>query len=93
MTTKHKKAKALESASLPVIAAGPLPSETEECLAKLLNDARRGEVIGVAVVAILSDRGYVAYTRGEARTNRTFTTGALHIFSSRLALESVDPSA
>jgi hypothetical protein len=69
------------------------PSETQDCLEMLLRRVKSGEVVGVAVVAILSRDGYVAYTRGEARTNPTFTCGALHILSSQLALEAINQQA
>lgn len=51
--------------------------DTIECLEQLLEQARSGHVIGLGFVAMLSTRGYVVDTAGEAHRNPTWTRGML----------------
>lgn len=51
--------------------------DTVQYLEELLAMARAGEVIGVAYVAMLKRRKYIANTAGEAHRNPTFTRGML----------------
>jgi hypothetical protein len=49
--------------------------DTVECLESLLEEARRGEVIGVCVAAMHKRRNYTVRACGEAHRNPTFSSG------------------
>lgn len=58
-----------------------LSTDTVECLEDLLDEARRGELIGLAFAAMYRRRRYFVETAGEAYRNPTFARGmvdALH---------------
>jgi len=58
-----------------------LSIDTVECLKELLQDARQGDLIGVAFCAMYRRRKYIVDTTGEAYRNPTFARGmvdALH---------------
>lgn len=52
-----------------------LSDDTVECLEQLLNEARKGEVIGLAFAAMLKRRAYIVNAAGEALRNPTFARG------------------
>jgi hypothetical protein len=56
-----------------------LPAEhshdTIACLEHLLEEARRGEIIGLAFAALCKRRKFVLDTAGEAHRNPTFARG------------------
>ncbi len=52
-----------------------LSSDTVEALTVLLERAKRGELQGVAYVAMYRGRQYTAGVTGECRRNPTFTRG------------------
>jgi hypothetical protein len=54
-----------------------ISTDTVQCLDTLLEQARKGEVIGLAFVAILKRRNYVVNTAGEAHRNPTFARGCV----------------
>ena len=54
-----------------------ISTDTIECLSTLLAQAKKGEVIGLAFIAILKRRNYVVNTAGEAHRNPTFTRGCV----------------
>ena len=58
-----------------VLVPDTLSNDTVECLAQLLEHAKSGDVIGVAFVAMLKRRGYIANAAGEAHRNPTFARG------------------
>lgn len=49
--------------------------DTVECLEVLLEEARRGEVIGVCYAAMHKRRNYTVRACGEAHRNPTFSSG------------------
>lgn len=51
--------------------------DTVECLRALLQQAEKGEVIGVAYAAMHKKRRYTVHTCGEAHRNPTFCRGML----------------
>jgi hypothetical protein len=51
--------------------------DTVAALEALLKEARAGELIGIAFVAMYRRREYTASATGEARRNPTFTRGML----------------
>jgi hypothetical protein len=52
-----------------------ISTDTVEALEQLLEQARRGEVIGLAYAAMLRRRAYIVNTAGEAHRNPTFSRG------------------
>lgn len=52
-----------------------LSSDTAKTLQNLLDEAQRGELIGMAFVAMYRRREYAANATGEARRNPTFARG------------------
>lgn len=56
-----------------------------EALEILLENARRGEVIGIAYAAALKRRAYIANTAGECHRSPTFTRGMLASLDDQLA--------
>lgn len=65
--------------------AGTPDRETIDCLLQLLFAAQRGEVTGLAYVAMHEGRRYTIHTSGQARRNPTFTIGTLSVLASDLA--------
>lgn len=61
-----------------------ISTDTVECLDELLRMARSGEVIGVAYVAMLKRRKYIANAAGEAHRNPTFTRGMIQVLDDEL---------
>lgn len=61
-----------------------ISTDTIECLETLLDQARRGQIIGLAFAAMLKRRGYIVNTAGEAHRNPTFTRGMLAALNDRL---------
>jgi hypothetical protein len=59
-------------------------TDTVECLDELLAMARAGEVIGIAYVAMLKRRKYIANTAGEAHRNPTFSRGMIQALDDQL---------
>lgn len=51
--------------------------DTVLALEHLLDEARKGRIIGVAYVAMLKHRRYVVHAAGEAHRNPTFARGML----------------
>lgn len=61
-----------------------LPTDTIECLQQMLEQAKAGELIGVAFVAIIKRRGYIANFAGEVSRNPTFARGMLRTLDDQL---------
>jgi hypothetical protein len=68
-----------------ILIADSLSTETVKCLEALLEQARRGQVIGIAFAAMLKRRAYVANTAGEAHRNPTFARGMVAALDDQLA--------
>lgn len=58
--------------------------DTVECLEDLLAQARRGQVIGLAYVAMMKKREFIVNTAGEAYRNPTFTRGMVSALDDQL---------
>ena len=58
---------------------------TVECLKLLLQQARKGEVIGIAYAAMLKKKAYIVNTAGEAHESPTFTRGMVSALDDQLA--------
>lgn len=61
-----------------------LSTDTVECLAELLKQAKAGNVIGIAFGAILKRRNYVVNSAGEAHRSPTFARGMLRALDDQL---------
>lgn len=58
--------------------------ETIQALEQLLDEARRGELIGIAFCAMYRQHRYIACTAGECRRSPTFTLGMLRALDFKL---------
>lgn len=59
------------------LAPDALSHDTVDALEQLLDEARRGHVIGVAFAAMYKQRRYITNTAGEAHRNPTFARGMI----------------
>lgn len=59
--------------------------DTVELLEQVLAEARRGQIIGVALVAMRKRREFIGDAAGEAYRNPTFARGMLAALDDRLA--------
>jgi len=66
------------------LVADTISKDTVECLEQLLDEARRGRIIGMAYVAMLKRREYIVNTAGEAHRNPTFARGMLAALDDQL---------
>jgi hypothetical protein len=62
-----------------------LSHDTVELLEQLLNDARRGQILGLAFVAMMRRREFIANTAGEAHRNPTFARGMVAALDDHLS--------
>lgn len=67
-----------------ILVPDALSSDTVECLEQLLEQAKRGQVIGLGFVAMLKKRGYIVNTTGEAHRNPTWSRGMLRALDDKL---------
>jgi len=87
MTTKMRKQ---QGNVIPFDRSGPLevlPAvnlETIECLEHLLDEARQGNLIGLAFAALFRRRNYTTHACGEVRRDRVFTRGMLRDLDDQL---------
>lgn len=61
-------------------------TDVVECLRELLAKAEEGDIIGIAVAAMLKRRGYVCQTAGEAHRSPTYARGMILALDDQLAL-------
>lgn len=52
-----------------------MSADTLDCVYRLLKDAERGELIGLAYVGMYRDRAYVVVAGGQWRSNIALTRG------------------
>jgi len=64
--------------------ADGISTDTVTALEQLLEQARAGEIIGVAFAVMLKRRNYVVNATGEARRNATFARGMLAALDDQL---------
>lgn len=67
-----------------VLVPDKVSNDTVLCLEHLLEHARKGEVIGITYAAMLSRRGYIVNSAGEAHRNPTFARGMLRALDDQL---------
>lgn len=61
-----------------------ISADTVAFLEDMLDMARRGELIGVAAVAMLKKREFITNTTGETARNPVFTRGMLRVLDDQL---------
>lgn len=61
------------------------PTDTIEALRHLLDEAERGELIGLLFCGLCKRRAYFVNATGEARRNPTFSRGVLAALDDHLA--------
>lgn len=66
------------------LAPDHLSHDTVEALQELLDDARKGHIIGVAFCAMYKQRKFIVNTAGEAHRNPTFTRGMVSCLNDSL---------
>jgi hypothetical protein len=59
--------------------------DTVQCLKQLLQQAKKGEVIGLAYAAMLKQRAYIVNTSGEAHESPTFARGMVAALDDQLS--------
>jgi hypothetical protein len=64
-----------------------LSHDTVECLQQLLDQAKQGQLVGIAFAGVIKRRGYIVDAAGEAHTNPTFARGMIAALDDRLALK------
>ena len=67
-----------------VLVSDEISHDTIEALTELLEDARRGELIGIAFAAMYKQRKFIVDTAGEAHRNPIFTRGMLACLDDKL---------
>lgn len=67
-----------------VLVPDTVSHDTVECLEMLLDQARRGQVIGIAYAVMLRKRAYITNTAGEAHRNPTFSRGMIATLDDQL---------
>lgn len=72
----------------PVLRLAPAPANRElvDTLTRLLEQAQRGELVGMAFAAMLKRRGYIVDTVGEASDSATYSRGMLRALDDKLAM-------
>lgn len=68
-----------------ILVPDTISRDTVECLEMLLDQARRGHIIGLAYAAMLKKRTYITNTAGEAHRNPTFSRGMIATLDDQLA--------
>lgn len=68
-----------------------ISGDTVRALQQLLAAARRGEVIGIAYVAMYKRREFIANAAGEAKRSPVFTRGMVACLDDALARQADQP--
>lgn len=66
------------------LAPDSISHDTIEALKVLLEDAKKGEVIGLAFAVMYKGRDYIVNTAGEAHRSPTFTRGMVQALDDHL---------
>lgn len=67
-----------------VLVNDQISHDTIEALTEMLEDAMRGELIGIAFAAMYKQRKFIVDTAGEAHRNPIFTRGMLDCLDDKL---------
>lgn len=68
-----------------------ISDDTIRALEQLLRQARKGDIIGLAFVAMYRRREYIANAAGEAKRNPTFTRGMIAALDDALGRQADQP--
>lgn len=68
-----------------------ISDDTVEALEQLLDEARRGRVIGIAFAAMMKRRTFIVNAAGEAKRNPVFTRGMLACLDDTLGRQADNP--
>lgn len=68
-----------------ILVQDAVSNDTVTALEQLLDEARRGGVIGIAYVAMLNRRGFITNSAGEAHRSPTFARGMVAALDDYLA--------
>lgn len=71
------------------LVAAQLSEDTIECLERLLEEAKSGQVIGIAFAALMRRRHYITHACGEVLRERVYTRGMLRELDDGLSKHSV----
>jgi hypothetical protein len=74
-----------------VLTQDTISGDTVKALTQLLADARKGEVIGVAYVAMYKQRQFIANAAGEAKRSPVFARGMVACLDDVLARQADNP--
>jgi len=69
----------------PTLLPDSVSHDTVVCLETLVEQARRGEIVGLAFGAILRRNNYIVNTAGEAYRNPTFARGVIAALDDELS--------
>lgn len=64
-----------------------ISQDTVECLTALLEQAKRGEVLGMVAGVVLKRSRYSVHLAGEAKRNPTYARGIIAVLDDRAAAE------
>lgn len=76
-----------------LVSTNGVEADTVECIEAVLDKARRGEVIGIAMVTMYRQRQFSVRTCGELHRNPTFCRGAVAALDDELARRQWDPGS
>lgn len=69
-----------------ILVSDNVSNDTVECCRVLYEQAKKGELIGLAFAGMLKKRGYIVNTSGEAHRNPTFARGMVQALDDQLSL-------
>jgi hypothetical protein len=69
----------------PVLLRPGVSRDTIECLSELLEQAKKGDLVGIAFGAIMRHSNYSVHATGAARLNPTFTRGIVRALDDKLS--------
>lgn len=69
----------------PTLIRDGVSNDTIACLAVLLEQAKRGELIGIAFAAALKGNNYIVNTAGEAYRNPVYARGIIAVLDDQLS--------
>lgn len=76
----------------PVLLKPGVSRDTIDCLTTLLDQAKKGDLVGLAFGAIMRNSNYSVHATGAARHNPTFTRGIVRALDDKLSTLVNNPS-
>ena len=84
MTKEQKEAASKKGSPKFSVVPNHVDTDTITSLERLLKEARAGQVIGVAFVALMRRRHYITHACGEVLRDRVYTRGMLRELDEQL---------